>query len=126
MGVKEECEKNIKIISAEFFNEIENTKITGNLFSNNNNLDYDNLCLLSFNFSQSLKKINSINNLMKNKEALETKSICLANIVKIEFLMKKRRLSLNNLSEYADESIDIVENKMGKKYKKKKWYNEIK
>ena len=124
--VKEECEKNIKIISAEFFNEIENTKITGNLFSNNNNLDYDNLCLLSFNFSQSLKKINSINNLMKNKEALETKSICLANIVKIEFLMKKRRLSLNNLSEYADESIDIVENKMGKKYKKKKWYNEIK
>ena len=126
VGVKEECEKNIKIISAEFFNEIENTKITGNLFSNNNNLDYDNLCLLSFNFSQSLKKINSINNLMKNKEALETKSICLANIVKIEFLMKKRRLSLNNLSEYADESIDIVENKMGKKYKKKKWYNEIK
>ena len=124
--VKEECEKNIKIISAEFFNEIENTKKTGNLFSNNNNLDYDNLCLLSFNFSQSLKKINSINNLMKNKEALETKSICLANIVKIEFLMKKRRLSLNNLSEYADESIDIVENKMGKKYKKKKWYNEIK
>ena len=126
VGVKEECEKNIKIISAEFFNEIENTKKTGNLFSNNNNLDYDNLCLLSFNFSQSLKKINSINNLMKNKEALETKSICLANIVKIEFLMKKRRLSLNNLSEYADESIDIVENKMGKKYKKKKWYNEIK
>ena len=39
--------------------------------------------------------------------------------------MKKRRLSLNNLSDYADESIDIVDNKLGKTYKKKKWYNEI-
>ena len=123
--IKEQCNKNIKLISVGFFNEIERTKKTGNLFSNNNNLDYDNLCLLSFNFAQSLKKINSIDNLIQNKEALETKSICLANIVKIEYLMKKRRLALNNLSEYADESIDIVENKLGKKYKKKKWYKEI-
>ena len=122
--IKDECEKNINLISVEFFNEIENTKKSGNLFSNKN-LDYDNLCLLSFNFSQSLKKINSINDLMKNKEALETKSICLANIVKIEFLMKKRRLSLNNLSNYAEESIDIVDNKLGNNYIKKKWYNEI-
>ena len=51
----------------KFFNEIENTKKTGNLFSNENNLDVDNLSLLSFNFSQSLKKINSINNLIKDK-----------------------------------------------------------
>ena len=122
--IKIECEKKIRLISAEFFKEIENTKKTGKLFSNNN-LDYDNLSLLSFNFGQSLKKINSIENLSNNKEALETKSICLANIVKVEFLMKKRRLSINDLFNYADESIFIVDNKLGNNYTKKDWYKEI-
>ena len=124
--IKEECEINIKIISTEFFDGIDNTKKTGNLFSNDD-LDYDNLCLLSFNFSQALKKIDSIKNLEKNKEALETKSICLANIVKIEYSMKKRRISLENLKLKADTCIDIVENKLSKdkKYVKKNWYNEI-
>ena len=125
--IKEECEINIKIISVEFFDGIEQTKKTGKLFSNDD-LDYDNLCLLSFNFSQALKNIDMIKNLDKNKEALETKSICLANIVKIEYSMKKkRRISLENLKLKADTCIDIVDNKLSKdkKYVKKDWYNEI-
>ena len=39
--------------------------------------------------------------------------------------MKNRRLSLKNLLEHAKESIDIVDNKLGKEYEKKNWYNEI-
>ena len=39
--------------------------------------------------------------------------------------MKNRRLSLKNLLENAKESIDIVENKLGKEYEKKNWYYEI-
>ena len=123
--IREECEKKIKILSIEFHNnEIENTKKTGKLFSDSN-LDKDNLCLLSLNISQTIKTINSINNLYKNKEALEEKSICLATIVKIEFSMKERIMSLKYLMDKAEESIDIVENKLDKKYKKKEWYNEI-
>ena len=122
-NIKEECDKNIKLISSEFFDGIENTKKTGNLFSDNN-IDEDNLNLLSFNFSNSLKKINSINNLSNNKEALESKCICLANIVKIEFKIKKSSLIIQNLIKYADECIDILD-KLGNDYKKKNWYNEI-
>ena len=88
-------------------------------------MDKDNLCLLSLNISQTIKTINSISNLYKNKEALEEKSICLATIVKIEFSMKERIMSLKYLMDKAEESIDIVENKLDKKYKKKEWYNEI-
>ena len=122
--IKEECEKNIIILSIEFHNEIENTIKTGKLFSDSN-MDYDSLCLLSFNISQIIKNINSINNLYQNKEILEKKSIFLATIVKIEFLMKKRRLSLQNLLEFAEQSIDIVDYKLGNDYKKKEWYKEI-
>ena len=122
--LKEKSEKNIKIISIYYFKELENTINTGNLFSNTS-LDYDNLCLLSFNFAQCIKKINSIENIYNNKELLEAKSICLANIVKIEFLMKKRRLSLQNLLDHANESINLVDNNLGNKYIKKNWYNEI-
>ena len=124
--IKEECEVNIKIISAEFFNGIDNTKKTGKLFSDDD-LDYDNLCLLSFNFSQALKQIDTIKNLDENKEALETKSICLANIVKIEYTMKKRRITLENLKLKADISIEIVDKKLSKdkEYVKKNWYNEV-
>ena len=120
----EECNKNIIILSIEFHNEIEITIKTGKLISNSN-MNYDNLCLLSFNISQIIKNINSINNLYQNKEILEKKSICLATIVKIEFLMKKRRLSLQNLLDFAEQSIDIVNNELGNDYKKKEWYNEI-
>jgi len=123
-NIKEECEKNIIILSIEFHNEIENTIKTGKLFSDSN-MDYDNLCLLSFNISQILKSINSINNLYQNKKILEKKSIFLATIVKIEFLMKKRRLSLQNLLEFAEQSIDIVDFKLGNDYEKKEWYKEI-
>ena len=122
--IKKECEKNIIILSIEFLNEIQNTLETGKLFSDSN-LNEDNLSALSFNICRILKKINSIENLCQDKETLEKKSICLATIVKIEFSMKNRRLSLKNLLEHAKESIDIVDNKLGKEYEKKNWYNEI-
>jgi len=47
--IKDECEDKIKLISADSISEIENTKLTGNLFSNNNGLDDDILSLLIFN-----------------------------------------------------------------------------
>ena len=122
--IKKECEKNIIILSIEFLNEIQNTLKTGKLFSDSN-LDQDNLSDLSFNICRILKKINSIEDLYKDKKTLEKKSICLATIVKIEFSMKNRRLSLKNLLKHAQESIDIVDNKLGKEYEKKDWYHEI-
>jgi hypothetical protein len=85
----------------------------------------NNLSDLSFNICRILKKINSIEDLYKDKKTLEKKSICLATIVKIEFSMKNRRLSLKNLLKHAQESIDIVDNKLGKEYEKKDWYHEI-
>ena len=122
--IKKKCEKKIIILSIEFLNEIQNTIKTGKLFSDSN-MDKDNLSLLSFNICRILKIINSIENLYKDKVTLEKKSICLATIVKIEFSMKNRRLSLKNLLDHANESIDIVDNKLGKEYEKKEWYNEI-
>ena len=122
--IKEKCGINIIIIFVKFFDELQNTQETGKLFSNYN-IDYDNLCLLSFNFAQCLKKINSIKNLNKYMNLLEMKSICLANIVKIEFLMKKRRLTLKNLLQYAEESISIVDSYLDGNYKELDWYKEI-
>ena len=122
--IKEKCEINIIIIDANFFEELQNTQKTGKLFSNYD-LDYDNLCLLSFNFAQCLKKINSVKNLNKYLNLLEIKSICLANVVKIEYLMKKRRLTLRNLLQYAEDSISIVDNYLDEDYKELDWYKEI-
>lgn len=124
LKITEECENNIKIISLDSHCEIENTKMTGILFRNDYNLDYDSLCLLSFNLSQSLKIFNTIDNLNDNKEALESKCICLAIIVKIEFSLKKRSLSLQNLLKHAEESISIAK-KLGPICTTKNWYNEI-
>ena len=104
--IKKECEKNIIILSIEFHNEIENTIKTGKLFSDSN-MDYDSLCLLSFNISQIIKNINSINNLFQNKEILEKKNIFLATILKIKFLIKKIKLNIKNLLEFIKKSIDI-------------------
>ena len=122
--IKEKCGINIIIIFVKFFDELQNTQETGELFSNYD-IDYDNLCLLSFNFSQCLKKINTIKNLNKYMNLLEMKSICLANIVKIEYLMKKRRLTLKNLLQYAEESISIVDSYLEENYKELDWYKEI-
>ena len=122
--VIEKCKNKIKIISVDSYSEIENTRITGNLFSNDNNLDNDDLSLLSFNLEQYLKKLNEIQNLKENNAALESKSICLANIVKIEFLFIKKTSSLQKLLDYAEESINIANN-LGDNYKNKNWYKEI-
>ena len=122
--IKDECEDKIKLISADSISEIENTKMTGNLFSNNNGLDDDNLSLLTFNFYQSLSKINAIEDLDFNKEALLSKAICLANIVKIESIKIISASSLQHLFELAEESIKIA-NKLGEICTNKNWYNEI-
>jgi hypothetical protein len=120
----EDCENKIKLISLDSHPEIEKTKRTGDLFNNENNLDYDNLSLLSDNLKQSLKKINTIDDLQNNKEALEAKSICLANIVKIEYLIKKNGVNPQNLLQLADESICIAD-KLGLACTSKNWYHEI-
>ena len=122
--IKEECEDKIKLISADSISEIEKTKLTGNLFSNNKNLDDDNLSLLTFNFNQSLSKLNAIEDLEENKEALLSKAICLANIVKIESLKKIGIASLQNLFDLANESIKIAV-ALGEICTSKNWYNEI-
>jgi hypothetical protein len=124
----EECENKIKIISADFISVIENTKLTGNLFSNNNNLDDDHLNLFILNLKESLKILDSIEDLNENIEALESKSICLANIVQIQFQLKaKDNIKYKDLQEmynYSKQSIDIANN-LGQNCKTKNWYNEI-
>ena len=122
--IREECEDKIKLISADSISVIENTKLTGNLFSNNNGLDDDNLSLLAFNFNQSLSKLNAIEDLEINNEALLSKAICLANIVKIESIKKIGVASLQKLLEFAENSIEIA-NKLGEICTNKNWYNEI-
>ena len=122
--IKGECEDKIKIISVDSQSEIENTKQTGKLFSNDKNLDYDNLCLLSFNLSKHLKDLNAIDDLNDNKLALEVKSICLANIVKIEFMKNKGNINLQHLYDYSKESISIAE-KLGIICTGQEWYKEI-
>jgi len=122
--IREECEDKIKLISADSISVIENTKLTGNLFSNNNGLDDDNLSLLVFNFNQSLSKLNAIEDLEFNNEALLSKAICLANIVKIESIKKIGVASLQKLLELAENSIEIA-NKLGEICTNKNWYNEI-
>ena len=122
--IKDECEDKIKLISADSISEIENTKMTGNLFSNNNGLDDDNLSLLTFNFFHSLSKINAIEDLSFNNEALLSKAICLANIVKIESIKMIKASSLQNLLDFAEESIKIA-NILGEICTSKNWYNEI-
>ena len=110
------------------FNIIAITKQKGTLFSNNINLDYDNLCLLSFKLLEYLNKLNAINDLNENKEAYEMKSICLANIVKVEFL--KNKLDnldiefLKQLSQQCKDSIQIA-NELGSICTSKEWYKEI-
>ncbi len=122
--IKEECEKKIKIIYVDSFYIVELTKQNGKLFSNEKNLDYDDLCLLSFNLFKYLKELNIIEDLNQNNEALEIKCICLGNIVNIEFLKNKENISLQYLLNYCDECIQIID-KLGDIYKDKEWYKEI-
>ena len=121
--IKEECENNIKIIYVQFFDEIYYTKIFGKLFSNLN-LQPDILKKKSESLYECLEKIKSIKDLNNNEDLLELKSICLANIVKIEFSLKEKKLSLDKLFDFAKESIEIVDKKLGGNFKKN-WYYEI-
>lgn len=124
----EECENKIKIIKADFSSLIGDTKLTGNLFSNNKNLDDDNLKLFVLNLNKSLNILNSVKDLNDNNEALESKAICLANIVQIQFQLKaKDNINYQNLQELyklSKESIDIAK-RVGKNCANKNWYKEI-
>ena len=121
--IYDNCEKKINLISAISFIGIENTKQTGQLFSNNENLNKDDLSLLSYNFFNALKKLENIN-LTDNKEKIEAESICYANIVKIELIKDKNKINSKKLLEYAEKSI-LKADFLGKEYKKKSWYKEI-
>ena len=126
-----ECENKIKIIKADFISVIEDTKSTGNLFSNNNNLDDDYLNLFILNLKESLNILDSIDSneeLNFNLEVLESKAICLANIVQIQFQLKaKDNLDYKTLQElynYSMQSIDMAK-RLGQNYVNKNWYKEI-
>jgi hypothetical protein len=125
-----ECENKIKIIKADFISVIEDTKSTGNLFSNNNNLDDDYLNLFILNLKESLNILDSIDAIdeLNNSEALESKAICLANIVQIQFQLKaKDNLDYKTLQElynYSMQSIDMAK-RLGQNYVNKNWYKEI-
>ena len=122
--IKEGCDKKIKLISALHLTEIKSSKEKGKLFNNESKLEKDDLSLLSYNLQQAVKTINNIPNLNNNEEALETKSFYLANIVKIEFLKKDKKINYERLGKTAQESISIA-NKLKKDCKKKDWYKEI-
>ncbi len=101
----ENSEKKINLISAISFLGIENTKQTGELFSNSENLNKDDLSLLSYNFFNTLIKIENVN-IIDNKEKIEAESICYANIVKIELIKDKNKINSKKLLDYAEKSIN--------------------
>ena len=103
--LKENTEKKINLISAISFIGIENTKQTGELFSNSENLNKDDLSLLSYNFFNALKKMENVN-IIDNKEKIEAESICYANIVKIELIKDKNKINSKKLLDYAEKSIN--------------------
>ena len=122
-NIVDDCEKKIKLISVvTSLSEIEDLKMQGKLFNNENKLENDDLSLLSFNLELSIKKINSINQLNQNPQALETKSFYLANIVKIAFIKNEKNMNLDHLYGLALESISIA-----KKLNliNKPWFKEI-
>ena len=119
------CDRAIKLISAEYLTEIEILKQKKKLFNNENKLEKDDLSLLSYNLELAIKKLNTIENLYDNQdEALKTKSFYLANIVKIEFLKKEENMNLTRLEQHAQESINIAMN-LKKDCKSEPWFKEI-
>ena len=119
------CDRTIKLISAEYLTEIEILKQKKKLFNNENKLEKDDLSLLSYNLELAIKKLNTIENLYDNQdEALKTKSFYLANIVKIEFLKKEENMNLTRLEQHAQESINIAMN-LKKDCKSEPWFKEI-
>ena len=123
-NILSKCQEFINKISGVLFDEIENTKKTGNLFSNKDSLSEDDLYLLIFHFNLKINDIKAVNN--NNNDELLIKSICLANIVKIEFeyLKKRKYKTLQKLRELCDDCISIVDN-FGDLYKEKNWYKDI-
>ena len=119
--VLDKCKKQILLISVKYLQGNYYTK--GKLFENNENLDFENLSLMSNNLSESLNKLKDIDE-KDNKEILELGGISYANFVKIEFLKDKNRLDPKKLLEYANKSIKLAES-LGKEETNKEWYKEI-
>ena len=119
--VLDKCKKQILLISVKYLQGTNYTK--GKLFENNENLDFENLSLMSNNLSESLNKLKDIDE-KDNKEILELGGISYANFVKIEFLKDKNRLDPKKLLEYANKSIKLAES-LGKEETSKEWYKEI-
>ena len=119
--VLDKCKKQILLISVKYLQGNYYTK--GKLFENNENLDFENLSLMSNNLSESLNKLKDIDE-KDNKEILELGGISYANFVKIEFLKDKNRLDPKKLLEYANKSIKLAES-LGKEETSKEWYKEI-
>ena len=119
--VLDKCKKQILLISVKYLQGNNYTK--GKLFENNENLDFENLSLMSNNLSESLNKLKDIDE-KDNKEILELGGISYANFVKIEFLKDKNRLDPKKLLEYANKSIKLAES-LGKDETSKEWYKEI-
>ena len=120
------CQEYINKISADTFEEIENTKKSGQLFSNPNSLSEEDLFLLIFHFDQSLKNIETLENINNNKDALLTKSICLANMIKIEYIYLKKNdyNTLKKLNLLCKDCLSVVE-QIEDICKNQQWYNEI-
>ena len=120
----QKCQEKLFIISAKYSNEIKYTKQSGKLFSNDDQLDNENLALISSNLFKSLKDFENIDELGNNKEKLELGSICYANLVKVEFLKEKNHLNYRKLLNYANKSIKLAEN-LGENQLNSEWYREI-
>lgn len=117
------CKEQILLISIKFSQGIDYTKQSGRLFDNN--LDLENLSLISSNLFENLKDLDNNKNLIEqNKEIQELGSIGYANFVKIELLKNKNKSDLEKLLEYANKSIKMSE-ESGKDQTNKKWYKEL-
>ena len=127
INIIKKCKEQLLLISVKFLQGTDFTKKNGKLFENINNLDFENLSLISTSLSDNLKKLEKYENkdeLEENKEILRLGSIGYANFVKIELIRNKNKLDMEKLLDYANKSIEMAK-KSGENQENSKWYKEI-
>ena len=127
INIIKKCKEQLLLISVKFLQGTDFTKKYGKLFENINNLDFENLSLISTSLSDNLKKLEKYENkdeLEENKEILRLGSIGYANFVKIELIRNKNKLDMEKLLDYANKSIEMAK-KSGENQENSKWYKEI-
>ena len=112
----EKCKSNIKMINADSFKIIKNTKKSAKLFENKDNLNREELLILLDNFRHALHNINGLND-------SESEAFYYANIVKINYLYLNND-NYKQLKMNAEHCINLAKATI-KNVEEKNWFKEI-